>query len=134
MTLTCALVFVGLCGAKVSGASIYDVTQFGATGDGSTDDGQAIQAAADAASRNGGGIVFFPPGRYLHTALIDFHTNTTVQGSGAVSVLIASTPAASAIRFADAGNCSIRELKISSQASTRLQNDEASALLFSHSH
>jgi hypothetical protein len=57
-----------------------------------------------------------------------------VRGEGAGSVLIAATPRASAIRFADAGNCAIQHLKISSAAPARLQNDEAAALLFKNSH
>jgi hypothetical protein len=128
-----AVLFSGLWAVAVYGSQ-YDVTRYGATGDGKTDDGQAIQAAADAAARDRNGTVFFPPGRYVHSGLIDFRANTTVQGSGEASVLIAANPAASAIRFADAGNCAIRQLKIVSAAPVRLQNDEAAALLFTHSH
>lgn len=40
------------------------VTSFGALGDGITDDTAAIQASIDAASQQGGGGVWFPPGRY----------------------------------------------------------------------
>jgi hypothetical protein len=139
-----ALVFVALCAnAAAAGArqpikplkdAIYDVTQFGATGDGRTDDRQAIQAASDAASRVRNAVVFFPPGQYLHTGTIDFSADTRVEGSGQTSVLIATTPGASAIRFADAGHCAIHQLKISSAAPARLQNDDAAALLFSNSH
>jgi hypothetical protein len=114
--------------------AIFDVTQFGAAGDGRTDDRKAIQAASDSASRDRDAIVFFPPGKYLHKGVIDFRASTAVVGSGQGSVLISSTPNASAIRFADAGNCEIHQLKISSEAPARLQNDEAAAVLFTNSH
>lgn len=42
----------------------YSATLFGATGDGSTNDRVAIQAALDAASAAGGGVVFLPEGTY----------------------------------------------------------------------
>jgi hypothetical protein len=43
---------------------VYNVKAYGATGDGSTTDTTAIQAAIDAASTAGGGIVVIPPGTY----------------------------------------------------------------------
>jgi polygalacturonase len=41
-------------------ASVYDVTDYGATGNGSTLDTDAINAAVAAADANGGGVVYFP--------------------------------------------------------------------------
>jgi polygalacturonase len=119
--------------ASTLAAATFDVTKFGATGDGQTDDLKAIQAAGDAAFQAGGGIVYFPAGTYLHSGVIDFHWNTTVRGVGVASVLLASVPGSAAIRFADAGNCAIDHVKISSPATLRLQNDTAAALLFSYS-
>jgi len=55
-------------GGGSSGPTIYDVTDYGATGDGTTDDTVAIQAAIDAAaagSSGGGGVVYFPAGTYV---------------------------------------------------------------------
>ena len=42
------------------GTPWFDVTAFGAVGDGQADDSGAIQAATDAASAAGGGVVFYP--------------------------------------------------------------------------
>ena len=47
-----------------------DVREFGATGNGVTDDTVAIQGAIDAVSAAGGGIVYFPEGTYITTAVI----------------------------------------------------------------
>jgi hypothetical protein len=43
---------------------VYSVRDHGATGDGASDDTAAIQTALDAAGQAGGGVVFFPRGRY----------------------------------------------------------------------
>ena len=42
---------------------MYDITTYGAVGDGTTNDAAAIQAAVDAASAAGGGVVRVPAGR-----------------------------------------------------------------------
>lgn len=44
--------------------TIFNVVDFGAVGDGIADDTAAVQAALAKAQVNGGGIVFFPLGRY----------------------------------------------------------------------
>jgi hypothetical protein len=61
-----------------------NVKEFGAKGDGVTDDTVAINAALDSVGA-GPGVVFFPPGVYIHssnTPLI-VHSNTWVIGYGA---------------------------------------------------
>ncbi len=58
-------------GLAPSGASathtplLYDVTAYGAKGDGTSLATAAIQRAVDAAHASGGGVVLFPPGRYI---------------------------------------------------------------------
>ncbi len=51
--------------AGTTGARIYDVRAFGATGDGKTLDTAAINKAIEAAAAAGGGTVQFPAGTYL---------------------------------------------------------------------
>jgi hypothetical protein len=72
---------------------IFDVTTFGALGDGFTDDTGAIQSAIDAAHDVGGGIVWFPPGRYpiaraLQISSMDY---LTFSGSGVDATILQST-------------------------------------------
>jgi hypothetical protein len=43
----------------------FDIREHGAKGDGQSADTAAIQTAIDACAKNGGGLVLFPPGRYL---------------------------------------------------------------------
>ncbi|MFC0385077.1 glycosyl hydrolase family 28-related protein [Muricoccus vinaceus] len=58
------------------------VRDFGAEGNGTTDDAAAIQAALNAASAAGGGVVMFGPRRYLvDSADIVIPANVTLRGS-----------------------------------------------------
>jgi polygalacturonase len=45
--------------------TVYDITGFGAKGDGKTNNTKAINAAIVAASKNGGGTIYFPAGNFL---------------------------------------------------------------------
>ena len=60
-------------GAKVitisKDSKVFNVKDFGAKGNGTDVDTKAIQAAADAAYANGGGVVVIPAGEYLSGAL-----------------------------------------------------------------
>lgn len=44
---------------------IYNITDFGARGDGKTNNTKAINSAIETASKNGGGTVYFPAGKFL---------------------------------------------------------------------
>lgn len=48
----------------------YNVKDFGAVGDGITLDSKSIQKAVDVCSNNGGGIIYFPSGKYLSGTII----------------------------------------------------------------
>ena len=58
--LSCLLLLV----PAVPAAAFVDVREFGAAGNGQHDDTAAVQAAIDNATLAGGGIVWFPSGRY----------------------------------------------------------------------
>jgi hypothetical protein len=67
-----------------NGGAVFNVRNpdFGATGNGTTDDTAAIQAAVNAASAAGGGVVFFPAGTYLATS-VNVMPGVTLEGYGA---------------------------------------------------
>ncbi len=48
---------------------MFDIHSFGAIGDGLTPDTAAIQAAADACRKAGGGVVCIPAGTYLVSSI-----------------------------------------------------------------
>jgi hypothetical protein len=51
--------------ARDKGGQFFNVKAFGAKGDGSTDDTAAVNAAFAAAYAAGGGVIYFPQGKYL---------------------------------------------------------------------
>ena len=60
------LIIIGfLCCGTMNAAGVYDVRNFGAKGDGRTLDSPAINAAIEAAVKDGGGQVLVPAGTYL---------------------------------------------------------------------
>lgn len=65
---------------KVAGY-VCNVAEFGAVGDGVTEDTDAIQAALDAASDAGGGVVYMPPGTYSVDTLY-INDDVSLVGSG----------------------------------------------------
>jgi hypothetical protein len=58
----------------------FDVRAYGAIGDGKVDSTRAIKAAIDAASQGGGGIVYFPRGRYLVSDTLVIPPHIRIQG------------------------------------------------------
>ena len=61
----------------VSAAAALNVRDYGAKGDGVSKDTAAIQAAIDAAEKQGGGEVHIPPGRYI-SGTIRLKNNVTL--------------------------------------------------------
>jgi hypothetical protein len=79
-------------------AGAVSVRDYGARGDGSGDDRPAIQAAIDAASRAGGGVVYFPDGTYQvqrsargHYALL-MPGRVTLRGASRDGVVLREAP------------------------------------------
>lgn len=71
-------------------STYYNVVDYGAVGDGVANDRTAIQNAINAASAAGGGIVFFPAGRYRCTSgALTLPTKVSLVGAGpGVSVIV----------------------------------------------
>jgi hypothetical protein len=63
--------------AARTGAATFNVRDHGATGDAKTLDTAALNKAVEACAAAGGGVVQFPPGRYL-TATIHLKSNVTI--------------------------------------------------------
>lgn len=63
-TLT-AFLILSIGSTLATGETLIDVRSHGATGNGTTLDTAALNAAIEAAAKNGGGTVVIPPGRYL---------------------------------------------------------------------
>jgi len=87
---TCLFMLVSLLSAAApSGGAVYDVREYGATGDGATLDTAALQKAIDSCHENGGGAVYFAPGRYLcGTLFLKSHVRLYVDAG---AVLLGST-------------------------------------------
>ena len=62
--------------------TVYNVKESGADGTGAQDDTEAVQAALDKAKAAGGGIVYFPRGRYQITATLRIPRFTVLRGEG----------------------------------------------------
>ena len=62
--------------APLRRATVFSVTDFGATGDGHTIDTPAIDKAIDAAAASGGGTVLFPAGNY---ACFSIHLRSSIE-------------------------------------------------------
>lgn len=60
--------------------AVFDVKDYGAKGDGVTNDTAAVRDAVDAARHNGGGVVYFPRGRYHLTNTLELAPYTVIRG------------------------------------------------------
>ena len=68
--------------ARVWKSDVFDVTKFGAVANDGMDDTYAVQKALDAAAANGGGIVFFPRGRFQMNDPVRIPRRVLVKGGG----------------------------------------------------
>jgi polygalacturonase len=86
-----ALMACVFCAAAASGASVYDIRDFGATGDGKTPDTAAFAKAVESAFNAGGGTVVAPPGRYL-TGTIKLKSHVTLHVEAGAIILGSENP------------------------------------------
>lgn len=84
-----------------------------AKGDGSTDDTESIQRVL---SESSGKVVFFPKGTYKIKSLM-LPENTTIEGAGVESVILAAAPATSVIRISNNG-CTVKNIMINGGGQT----------------
>lgn len=73
--------------AKLGHMCSENVKDYGAVGDGAADDTAAIQAAIDAVSAKGGGVVCVPCGTYMTSAPLEMKSRVLLQGEGDVSTI-----------------------------------------------
>ncbi|MEF8870156.1 MAG: glycosyl hydrolase family 28-related protein [Haloarculaceae archaeon] len=71
----------------------WNVEAHGITGDGETKVGQAVCELLETVDESGGGIVFFPPGRYLFERTVLIGDNTVLMGAGRSTVFDGPRPA-----------------------------------------
>ncbi|RCW44219.1 glycosyl hydrolase family 28-related protein [Paenibacillus prosopidis] len=78
---------------NIWGSILYNVKAYGAKGDGVTADQVAIQAAIDACTAAGGGVVYAPPGTYFISAdnFINVKPNVVLRGSGYSTRFVSGT-------------------------------------------
>lgn len=104
-------------------ANYFNVKDFGALGDGTgapagggSGDTKDTKAVKDAirASEPQGGVLFFPPGRYVLSSTIDIRRPMRVEGSGAQATLILVNKTGIDLFVARSQNVSFSDLAISS--------------------
>ena len=71
---------------------VFNVCDFGAVGDGKANDTDAVLDAVNAAKKNGGGVVYFPAGRYFLDEGFTIPKRTVIRGDSAVETQIFFTP------------------------------------------
>jgi len=86
------LLLCGIACTSPAWASVHNVRDYGAKGDGVTIDSPAINAAIDAAAREGGGVVYLPAGRYAsYSVRLASHVHLYLEKG---CVLLAAEPSA----------------------------------------
>jgi hypothetical protein len=84
-------------GDNAGDLGIFNVKDYGAVGDNVSDDTSAVQDAIDAAAVDGG-VVWFPPGTYLCSALTTY-SDILMLGSGMTASIIKASAAGTLINY-----------------------------------
>ncbi|ELY92276.1 glycosyl hydrolase family 28-related protein [Natrialba taiwanensis] len=78
--------------ARTEETPVWNVEAHGIEGDGTTDVGQAVHELLETVARAGGGIVYFPPGRYLFERTPLIGDDTILLGAGRSTVFEGPRP------------------------------------------
>ena len=104
----------------------YNADAHGITGDGETEVGEAVQELLDAVDDEDGGVIYFPPGRYLFERTPLVGSNTSLVGAGRSTVFEGVRPGGETGRallsnkgydreeYDGASNWSVRNVRIDS--------------------
>lgn len=104
-----------------SSGMYYNVKDFGAMGDNNTDDTANIRKAITAAGNNGGGVVYFPAGKYIISdALVINVPNIKIMGDGMdISTIISTNDGHAILQFgsksdatSNAGSSSAQDISL----------------------
>lgn len=109
---------------------VFDVKKLGAVGDGVVDDTAAVQAALSAAEAGGGGVVYFPRGRYRLSAGLTVPRFTVLRGESEdlVNVLWADMPEPPAVMIKGTNSFGLQDLTLyCSNYRTFIAGDKAGA-------
>lgn len=71
--------------------SIFNVVEYGAVGDGKSNDTEPIRRAVESCVKQGGGIIYFPSGKYLTGAII-LGSNVTLEICSGATILGSEDP------------------------------------------
>jgi polygalacturonase len=90
----------GMAAGSVAGGPVFDPRKYGAKGDGATKDTQAVQAAVDACTQAGGGVVLLNAGTYVCGTIV-LKSNVTMQLLAGATIL--ASPEIADFRLPPAG-------------------------------
>ncbi|SEW00743.1 right-handed parallel beta-helix repeat-containing protein [Natrinema salifodinae] len=116
--------------ARTKETPVWNVEAHGIEGDGSTEVGQAVHELLETVDQAGGGIVYFPPGRYLFERTPLVGDDTILLGAGRSTVFegprpdgdegraLLSNKGYDATGYDGASNWGVRNVRIDSPSST----------------
>ena len=139
---------------KPDDSAVYNVEAHGLSGDGETEVGSTLQDLLDTVAADGGGVVYFPAGRYRFEQTPLIGSNTTIRGTGEATVFEGVRPDGEQGRallsnrgydergYGGASGWSVRNVRVDSPDSNgimpahtedvRLENIHGDAVLYHH--
>ena len=121
-------------GTTGSFSAVFNVKNYGATGNGTTDDTAGLQAAINALSTAGQGLLYFPSGAYrIDTSLnLQNLSNFEIRGTGATLMALSSEESADSngdlLRVDGCSNFTLSGLTFDADSAQRTQTENPSSL------